>query len=175
MRRSIASLALLALVLGIVALPTAAAARRGHNGWTLLGERRVTDKLDHDTIVVTAGRGDFRRIELRVLERPVQFHKVVVHFGNGEHQELDAARGHRGRRPLARHRPRGHDRVIHSIDFWYNAQSLRQGAHRARVFGNYSEAIAQPRVPESLRPVTCPTGPVILEPQCGAISTPAPR
>jgi len=135
MRRSIASLALLALVLGIVALPTAAAARRGHNGWTLLGERRVTDKLDHDTIVVTAGRGDFRRIELRVLERPVQFHKVVVHFGNGEHQELELRvvieAGGRSRVIDLE----GHDRVIHSIDFWYDAQSLRGKGALVRVFG----------------------------------------
>ncbi len=137
MRRSIASLALLALVLGIVALPTAAAARRGHGGWTLLGERRVTDKLDHDTIVVTAARGDFRRVELRVLERPVQFHKVVIHFGDGERQELQLREvikaGGRSRViDLERH-----DRVIRSIDLWYDAQSLSGRSALVRVFGQH--------------------------------------
>ena len=136
MRRSIASLALLALVLGIVALPTAAAARRGHGGWTLLGERRVTDKLDHDTIVVTAARGDFRHLQLRVLERPVQFHKVVVHFGNGESQQLELREvikaGGRSRVIDLE----GHDRVIRSIDLWYDAQSIGRGKGAlVRVFG----------------------------------------
>ena len=125
MRRSIASLALLALVLGLVVLPGAASAARG--GWTLLGERRVTDKLDHDTIAVTAARGDFRHLQLRVFERPVQFHKLVVHFGNGESQELALrevirAGGHSRVIDLA-----GHDRVIRSIDLWYDAQSIGRG------------------------------------------------
>jgi hypothetical protein len=135
MRRSIASLAWLALVLGIVALPTAAAAR--HGGWTLLGERRVTDKLDHDTIAVTATRGDFRRLELRVLERPVQFHKVVVHFGNGERQELvlrEVIKAGGRSRVIDLER---HDRVIRSIDLWYDAQSLSGKSALVRVFGQH--------------------------------------
>ena len=134
MRRSIASLALLALVLGLFALPGAASARRGLVGWTLLGERRVTDKLDHDTIAVTAARGDFRRLELRVFERPVQFHKVVIHFGSGESQELELrevikAGGHSRVIDLE-----GHDRVIRSIDLWYDAQSMNGKGALVRVF-----------------------------------------
>lgn len=137
MRRSVASLALLALVLGLFALPGAASARRRVVGWTLLGERHVTDKLDHDTIAVTAARGDFRRIELRVFERPVQFHKVVVHFGDGERQELELREvvkaGGRSRVIDLE----GRDRVIRSIDFWYDAQSMGGKGALVRVFGQH--------------------------------------
>jgi len=133
MRRS-ASIASLALLVALAAFPVVAAAR-GAGGWTLLGERRVTDKLDHDTIAVTATRGDFHRIQLRVLERAVQFRKVVVHFGNGESQELELrdvirAGGRSRAIDLA-----GGDRVIQSIDLWYDAQSIGGKGALVRVFG----------------------------------------
>ena len=150
MRRSIASLALLALVLGLVVLPGAASAARG--GWTLLGERRVTDKLDHDTIVVTAARGDFRHLQLRVLERPVQFHKIVVHFGNGDSQELETREviraGGRSRViDLA-----GRDRVIRSIDLWYDAQSIGRGKGAVvRVFGQHQTHSTRDLRPKPMR------------------------
>ena len=136
MRRSIATLALLGLVLALV-VPQAAQARRGRNSWTLLGERRVTDRLDHDTIVVTAARGDFRHLQLRVFERPVQFHKVVVHFGSGADQTLQLREvipaGGRSRVIDLT----GCDRVIRSIDLWYDAQSLRGKPALVKVFGQH--------------------------------------
>ena len=134
MRRSLATIALLALVVAIVA-PQAAAAARG--GWTLLGERRVSDRVDHDTITVTAARGDFRRIQVRVLERAVQFRKVVVHFADGSDQELELrtviGAGERSRVIDLE----GRDRVIRSIDLWYDAQSLKGKGALVRVFAQH--------------------------------------
>jgi hypothetical protein len=134
MRRSSAAIACLALLAALAMLPVTADAR-GAGGWTLLGERRVTDKLDHDTIPVTAARGDFHRVQLRVLERAVQFRKVVVHFGNGESQELEVrdvirAGGRSRAIDLA-----GGDRLISSIDLWYDAQSIAGKSALVRVFG----------------------------------------
>ena len=135
MRRSIASLALLALVLGLVALPGTASAA---GGWTLLGERRVTDKVDHDTIAVTAARGDFRHLQFRVTGRPVQFHKVVVHFGNGESQEIELREVIRAGGRSRVIDLEGHDRVIRSIDLWYDAQSIGRGKGAlVKVFGQH--------------------------------------
>ena len=123
MRRSLAFLALVAVVLTL-ALPSAAAAR---DGWTLLGERRVTDRADHDTIAVTASRGDFRKLQFRVTGRPVQFHRVVVHFGDGSDQTIELREvikaGNRSRVIDLE----GGDRVIRSIDLWYDAQSIGRG------------------------------------------------
>ena len=134
MRRSLVGLALLVLVLAMV--PQAAQAGRG--GWTLLGERHVTDRADHDTIAVTAARGDFKHLQIRVFKRPVQFHRVVVHFGNGADQTLELrdvipAGGQSRVIDLE-----GGDRVIRSIDFWYDAQSIGRGrGATVRVFGQH--------------------------------------
>lgn len=134
MRRFVACIALLALIAGLLGLPRDAQAR---GGWTLLGERRVTDKLDHDTIAVTAARGDFHQLQIRVFERAVQFHKVVVHFGNGESQTLELrsvipAGGRSRTIDLA-----GGDRVIRTIDLWYDTQSLTGKGAMVRVLGQH--------------------------------------
>ena len=135
MRRSAALLAFAAIALGLVSIAPALAA--GHaDDWVLLGGRHVTDKIDHDTIVVTSAKGTFRRIQIRVHERPVQFHKVVVHFGDGAKQELEfreviPAGGRSAGLDL-----QGGSRVIHSIDLWYDAQSIGKGkGAMVRVFG----------------------------------------
>jgi hypothetical protein len=133
MRRSIALAALVLALASLLALPREAQAR---GGWTLLGERRVTDQLDHDTLVVTAGRGDFRHLQLRVLERAVQFHKVVVHFGNGEDQEIEMREVIRAGGRSRVIDLSGGDRVIRTIDLWYDAQSIGRGKGAVvRVFG----------------------------------------
>jgi hypothetical protein len=137
MRRSFAALASLALFVALAAFPIVAAARGYGRGWTLLGERRVTDKLDHDTIAVTATRGDFHRLQLRVLERPVQFHKVVVHFGNGESQELELREVIRAGGRSRAIDLSGGDRVIRTIDLWYDAQSVAGKGALVRVFGQH--------------------------------------
>jgi hypothetical protein len=132
MRRSTALVALFVLLLGLAALAGEAQADRG---WALLGERRVSDAADHDTIVVTAARGDFRKLQLRVFERPVQFRRVVVHFASGADQELalrDVIRAGGRSRPIDL---AGGDRVIRSIDLWYDAQSLSGKSALVRVLG----------------------------------------
>ncbi|NJK94313.1 MAG: hypothetical protein HC905_04635 [Bacteroidales bacterium] len=57
--------------------------------WSLLGERLVNDRLDHDIIPVTVIKGDFTAIQLRVKGASVDFHKVVIVYGNGNKQEIE--------------------------------------------------------------------------------------
>ncbi|HXU30811.1 MAG TPA: hypothetical protein VN851_09570 [Thermoanaerobaculia bacterium] len=129
--RRFAALGLLVLGWVAVALPATAAYR---SRWLLLGERSVTDKLDHDTIVVTGARGRFEKIALRVFGRAVQFHDVKVHYGDGFVQDVEIravipADGWSRLIDLS-----GGRRVIRSIEFWYDAQSLG-GEATVRVFG----------------------------------------
>ncbi len=125
--------ALVLLVLGLVAfaLPADAGNR---DRWVLLGERSVTDRVDHDTIVVTAARGRFRKVEVRVFDRAVQFRDMKVHYGDGFVQDIEIrnvipAGGSSRKIDLS-----GGKRVIRSIEFWYDAQSLG-GQATVRVFG----------------------------------------
>ncbi len=92
--------------------------------WERLGERQVTNKLDHDTIVVTSARGDFVAIKLTVHKRAVTFHRVVVHFRNGGDQEVEIHKNIPADGETRGIDLRGGDRVIHSVDFWYDAKSL---------------------------------------------------
>ena len=109
--------------LTVVAIGAATAAVAGST-WVLLGERTVTDRLDHDTIVVTADRGEFSAVKVVVKKHAVDFHRFVVHYGNGEDQDVAVrqmipAGGSSRTVDLA-----GGRRVIKSIDFWYDAHTL---------------------------------------------------
>ena len=104
--------------------------------WVMLGERTVADKTDHDTILVTAARGDFRRIQFRVKDHAIQILRLVVHYGNGnpdkiETRELIPAGGQSRIIDL-----KGGDRVIKKIDFWYETKSLGRNRAIVRVYGS---------------------------------------
>ncbi|HEY7370313.1 MAG TPA: hypothetical protein VIA29_10530 [Thermoanaerobaculia bacterium] len=104
------------------------------DSWEFLGERAVTDRVDHDVIAVTAARGDFHSLKLAVRGRAVDFHRVVVHFGNGTSKEIELrqtipAGGETRLIDLP-----GNDRVIQKVTFWYDARSLG-GQARVRLFG----------------------------------------
>ncbi len=120
------------LVLTILALTTPILdAQRGPR-WERLGSREVTDGADHDTIVVTAREGTFNAVQLRVQRRAVDFQRVVIHFANGDDQRLDL----RATIPAGGESRvidiDGANRVIRSVDFWYDAVTPGRGG-RARV------------------------------------------
>jgi hypothetical protein len=105
------------------------------NGQTLLGTRDVRSTIDHDSIPVTATRGEFNRLKFRVSRHGIEFYRVLVHFGNGSTQRLDLrlvipAGGESRWIGL-----RGGDRVIQRIDFWYSSRSLFGHRARIRVYG----------------------------------------
>lgn len=92
--------------------------------WTILGERKVNLGVDHDKIVVGANDGVFTKLKLKVKRSGINLHKVVVHFGNGERQELavreDIQRGGETRVIDLK----GNTRVIKEVDFWYDTKGL---------------------------------------------------
>lgn len=125
-------LGLLSLALAIGCAPARAG---GLADWDLLGTRAVNDRADHDVIAVTSARGDFRRIKFTVQRASVDFHRVVVHFGNGGDQRVDLrntipAGGESRAIDLD-----GKDRVIRSVEFWYDANTIRGRRAQVRVFG----------------------------------------
>lgn len=107
---------------------------RARGGWELLGEKVVTDRLDRDIVVVTGAEGRFRAIRIEVRDRPVQFHKVIVNFGDGTSHEVALRRVIRAGGQSRRVDLPGAARVIRTIEFVYDAQSLG-GSARVLVFG----------------------------------------
>jgi hypothetical protein len=103
--------------------------------WILLGTRTVTDRADHDVIAVTGARGDWQAIKFAVQRASVDFHRVVVHFGNGTQQEVQMrntipAGGETRAIDLT-----GPDRVINRVEFWYDANTIRGRRAVVRLFG----------------------------------------
>ena len=116
----------LALVGCVAALLLAAAgeAVAARNAWINLGSRTVTDRVDHDVIVVRGERRELRALKISVRKKAVEFHRVVVHYANGASQKLDIRRvipagGETRVLDLV-----GGERVVTRVEFWYDAQSL---------------------------------------------------
>lgn len=124
------------LLFALVALAFAPAVADAKDRWEHLGSRAVTDRMDHDTIVVTAGEGKFTALQLRVKNVGVQFRSMKIHFGNGETQEVELREVIRAGGSSRVIDVRGGDRVIKSVEFWYDSQSKgRQGT--VRLFGRH--------------------------------------
>jgi hypothetical protein len=90
-----------------------------NRGWRLLGTAHVDGAVDHDNIAVSRSERPFREIQLRVRGGAVEFRHVVVHYGNGQPDELQVAE----RIPSGgQTRPidlRGERRDISSVELWY--------------------------------------------------------
>lgn len=103
--------------------------------WKFLGQRLVNDRLDHDVIMVTAVEGDLNSIQIRVKGASVDFHKVVIIYGNGRRQEIALrntipAGGASRAIDLI-----GDERIVRSVEFWYDANTIRGRKARVRLFG----------------------------------------
>lgn len=128
--RAFVVLGLSCLTLSLFAVDSLAGRRRG---WELLGERTVTDKLDHDTIVAV-GQGSFKAIKFKVDGRAVEFRDIKVHFSSGGTEDIQLRRVIPAGGESRVINLRGRDRVITTIDLWYDAQSLG-GKAVVKVFG----------------------------------------
>ena len=125
---------ILALVVVLGCAASAAGAQSGR--WELLGARTVTDRADHDSVKVGEAKGNFTAIKIEVQRRAVSFKRVLIRFRNGDDQkvELRDTIGANGESRVID--IDGKDRVIRSIEFWYDAQSLgRGGQATVRVLG----------------------------------------
>ncbi len=110
---------LLAVTLGQVAN-----AQRGGGGrWIYLGEANVDGSVDHDRITVGRDDGRFRALRIRVERAPIEFQRVIVHYANGERDELRVI-------DLP-----GRDRAINSVEFWYARANGRSQRPKLLLYG----------------------------------------
>ena len=106
--------------------------------WTVLGEAHVDGAVDHDRIVVTAARGEYRAIRLRVENAGIEFDRVVVHFGNGTSTPIALRRRLRAGEETRVIDLPGERRVIENVEFWY-ARGNQRNPERPKVilFGRH--------------------------------------
>lgn len=103
--------------------------------WRSLGSEEVGDNIDHDTIAVTAMKGDFRRVKLVVTNAPIRIYRMVITYGNGATQEVALRSFIRAGGETRAINLRGKERVIRKVDFWYETASLRRQKARVELFG----------------------------------------
>jgi hypothetical protein len=104
--------------------------------WEYLGEANVDGRADHDIVRVTAARGEYRAIQLRVENAAIEFDRVVVHFGNGSSDPIRI----RGRIPAGGQTRvidlPGNRRIIQGVEFWYSRGGWGNGRRpKVRIFG----------------------------------------
>ena len=86
--------------------------------WTYLGNAHVDGQHDHDDIKVGGSQGRYRFLQIRVVNAPIQFDHIVVHYGNGEPQTIavrDVIRAGGKSRAI---QLQG-DRYVQSFELWY--------------------------------------------------------
>lgn len=96
-------------------------------GWIDLGTKEVKDRVEQDTWHVGGGQGQFRKIKLRVNNKPVRFIRLRVKFENGETQEIELRNNIRAGGETRAIDLNGADRRIDKVDVWYEAQTVRRG------------------------------------------------
>lgn len=134
MKSRLVLLALALLVFTQIAFSTdATAARRGR--WELLGQRSVTDRVDHDVLPVTAAKGTFRALQLRVKGRAVQFRDVKIHFADGQDQNVELRHVIPAGGQSRVIDVDGRDRVVRSVELWYDAQSILGKRAEVELYG----------------------------------------
>src|SRR5262249_18414090 len=120
-------------VLLLVGISQVASAQYGR--WEFLGEANVDGAVDHDRITVGRADGKFRAIQIYVERAPIEFQRVVVHYGNGSSEEIAI----RNRIPAGGKTRvidlRGNERVIQSVEFWYGKADYSSRKPKVRLFG----------------------------------------
>lgn len=105
--------------------------------WELLGSRKVNYTLDKDEILVTAKEGAFSAVKIIVKKGGINLHRVAVHFGNGEVEELDVrenipADGESRVLDLP-----GNKRIIKKVVFWYDTKNYANQKATVHLWGRH--------------------------------------
>ncbi|MCO6491113.1 MAG: DUF2541 family protein [Phaeodactylibacter sp.] len=96
--------------------------------WEKLGQRRVDRKVDRDEILVTAREGAFRKIKLIVRRSPINMHRCVVHFRNGDTQDVELRNNIPAGGETRVIDIEGNRRIITKVVFWYDTKGLQDKA-----------------------------------------------
>lgn len=105
--------------------------------WEMLGMRKVNYTLDRDEILVTRSEGIFNALKVKVKAGPLNMHKIVVHFGNGQTEELEVRENFQaGGESRVLDLP-GNQRIIRKVVFWYDTKNLANRKAVVQLWGRH--------------------------------------
>ena len=129
---AICMLLLASFIFGTAFTPTAELAApqatAGQPRWEKLGQRRVDRKVDRDEILVTAREGAFRKIKIIVRRSPINMHRCVIHFRNGDTQNVELRNNIPAGSATRVIDIEGNRRIITKVVFWYDTKGLQDKA-----------------------------------------------
>jgi len=105
------------------------------NGWKILGSAKVNGHADHDEIWVTGMEGDFKAVKIMVENEGIEFNRVVLHFANGNKQELNIRRFIPAGGETKVLDLNGDDRVIKKVDFFYESNAKSKTKAKVVLYG----------------------------------------
>ena len=118
----------------VIALMIYAAPQAHAANWTYLGQAHVDGQHDHDNIEVGKAAGRYRFLQIRTKNAPIEFDRIVVHYGDGEPEVLqvrDVIRAGRHSRAIALQG----DRFVKSFELWYGKARPGSGKPELDLFG----------------------------------------
>ncbi|MCC6280769.1 MAG: hypothetical protein IT262_09220 [Saprospiraceae bacterium] len=118
-------------------LSTAITDTESSRPWELLGVKKVNYGLDRDEIDVTASEGSFTGLKIKVKHSPINMHKLAVHFGNGEVQEIELRENFRAGSESRIIDLPGNRRVIRKVVIWYDTKNLAIGKGMVELWGRH--------------------------------------
>ena len=129
--------ALMALFAMSFQISTVTAVNETSRPWELLGVKKVNYGVDRDEIDVTAQEGFFTGLKLKVKHSPINMHKLVVHYGNGDVQEIELRENFRAGSESRVIDLQGNKRVIRKVVIWYDTKNLARGKGVVEVWGRH--------------------------------------
>jgi len=98
--------------------------------WTKVADKIANYKVDRDEVAVGPRAGRFDKVKITVQNAPLNFHKCIIHFGNGDTQQLRLRKSFAKGSTSAVHDLNGKDRTIKKVVFWYDTKNKsRRRAH----------------------------------------------
>src|SRR5215813_7801202 len=108
---------------------------QNYGRWVYLGEANVDGNADHDRIRIGRDDGRFRAIQIRVERAPIEFQRVVVHYGNGADEEIAIRNRINAGGKTRVIDLRGNERVIESVEFWYARAKYGSAKPKLLLYG----------------------------------------
>lgn len=125
----------IAVVLGLSAILAVGLFAQGKANWEYLGEANIDGKNDHDRISVGRDDGQFRAIQIQVDKGPVEFNRVVVHYGNGSDDTIPLRETVRAGSRTRAINLEGNRRAVRSVEFWYEKARIGSAQPRVALYG----------------------------------------
>ena len=111
--------------------------RRGVDNWEKIGTKVVNFKIDKDVVKVGADDGRFTKLKLAVSGGGLNMHRMVVHYGNGERDEIEVRHDFSKKSASRVIDLKGNTRIIQKITFVYDTKNRAGMKAKLHVFGKH--------------------------------------